>query len=542
VIVRGRRYRFDAFEFDPQTLELSENGQSVRVQRQPAMVLRLLLERPGDLVTREHLRQLIWGDDRHVDIDRSVAYCLRHLRAALRDEARTPRYIETLRGIGYRFVGSVATHQAAGVPDGDAAPAFVSPSWWRRAAPGLSASVVAAVLILLVAVDWRAMRKQAAVEPTSGVGQEVLLRRAGSYLSRDRIPDVKNALAVYQHALAMAPDSARALAGVGAAESRLAFHRRDGEGAIAALSKSREARRRAPRDPDVLGAVAWSLLAAGRFGEAADAYHAAIAAAPDRPELVDELALLEYQRGRIDISIRLLARRWQRFDPHPTPAGFIGTALSQLGFDTEARGWQQLAADLAPDDVQARYLEASIALRHGNVDAAHRLIEPVAAQPDAGALVVWLAAVIDAQRRGPDAALPALMSAVGDMPGAWNVRSVLADLLAASGRTDEARQELHRTIETCRRGLVDAPDSPFWPRCLASSLAFGGDVEGGVLWYRRAFDLGWRRLASDRADGWLRRLEGDPRFAAVQKEMAEDLDRMRRRVLGAGVPVAPILR
>lgn len=77
------------------------------LQRQPSRLLELLTSRPGEIVTREEIRQALWGDDTHVDFERSLNFCVARLRSALRDNAASPAYIETLPTRGYRFIAAV---------------------------------------------------------------------------------------------------------------------------------------------------------------------------------------------------------------------------------------------------------------------------------------------------------------------------------------------------------------------------------------------------------------------------------------------------
>lgn len=107
-----RVVRFDDFELDPVTLELRKAGELVKLQQQPARVLAALVEHAGDLVTRESLRAAIWGDDTFVDFDRGLNYCINQIRGALGDTAESPRYLETLRGRGYRFIGTIQSAPA----------------------------------------------------------------------------------------------------------------------------------------------------------------------------------------------------------------------------------------------------------------------------------------------------------------------------------------------------------------------------------------------------------------------------------------------
>src|SRR4051812_41367421 len=95
------RLRFGAFEADLTTGELWRSGTRLRLQEQPFQVLGMLLARPGELVTREELRQKLWPADTFVDFDHSLNTAINKLRDALGDSAGDPRYIETLARRGY---------------------------------------------------------------------------------------------------------------------------------------------------------------------------------------------------------------------------------------------------------------------------------------------------------------------------------------------------------------------------------------------------------------------------------------------------------
>src|SRR5437870_8366841 len=99
--------RFGAFELRKDAGELRREGTKIRLQEQPLQILRILLEEPGQVVTREELRQRIWPSDTFVDFDHGINNAIKRLREALGDTAETPRYIETLPRRGYRFIGSI---------------------------------------------------------------------------------------------------------------------------------------------------------------------------------------------------------------------------------------------------------------------------------------------------------------------------------------------------------------------------------------------------------------------------------------------------
>jgi TolB-like protein/Tfp pilus assembly protein PilF len=100
---------FETFELDLRVGELRKQGVRVELQEQPFQILAMLLERPGQVVTREELRGRLWPSDTFVDFDHSLNKAINKLREALGDSADTPRFIETLAKRGYRFLHIVAT-------------------------------------------------------------------------------------------------------------------------------------------------------------------------------------------------------------------------------------------------------------------------------------------------------------------------------------------------------------------------------------------------------------------------------------------------
>jgi TolB-like protein/DNA-binding winged helix-turn-helix (wHTH) protein/tetratricopeptide (TPR) repeat protein len=108
----SHRLRFDEFEIDLRSAELWVRGHRTRLQDQPFQVLRVLLERRGEIVTRDELKQTLWPADTFVDFDDGLNTAVRKIRDALVDSAEKPRYIETIPRRGYRFVGRLAVAPA----------------------------------------------------------------------------------------------------------------------------------------------------------------------------------------------------------------------------------------------------------------------------------------------------------------------------------------------------------------------------------------------------------------------------------------------
>jgi TolB-like protein/DNA-binding winged helix-turn-helix (wHTH) protein/Tfp pilus assembly protein PilF len=110
---------FGAFEFNLHTGELRKHGLRVRLQGQPVKVLAMLLQRPGELVTREELQKGLWPADTYVDFEHSLNAAMKRLRSALGDSAEAPIFVETLAGRGYRFIAAFS-HPAEEVPQATA--------------------------------------------------------------------------------------------------------------------------------------------------------------------------------------------------------------------------------------------------------------------------------------------------------------------------------------------------------------------------------------------------------------------------------------
>jgi Tol biopolymer transport system component/DNA-binding winged helix-turn-helix (wHTH) protein len=152
--------RFGPFTFDVRTGELHKGGTRIKVPDQSIEILRTLLERPGELITREELRQRLWPDNTYVDFEHGLNAAVRRLRDVLGDSADAPRYIETLPRRGYRFVEAVLEVPAGpGAPNGirDALEPIEAPKpkpllAWRERVAWIAVAMLTVVVIALVAI------------------------------------------------------------------------------------------------------------------------------------------------------------------------------------------------------------------------------------------------------------------------------------------------------------------------------------------------------------------------------------------------------
>jgi len=159
---------FSDFELDLRARELRKLGVKVKLQEQPFQILQILLEHPGEVVTREELQRRIWPADTFVDFDHGLYNAIKRLREALGDTADTPQFIETLPKRGYRFIGTLNGNgigvlpaeqvarqavRAAPEPKAPSAPVTLTTRRrWRFVLWGAAAMVVVAAVVLLLLV------------------------------------------------------------------------------------------------------------------------------------------------------------------------------------------------------------------------------------------------------------------------------------------------------------------------------------------------------------------------------------------------------
>jgi DNA-binding winged helix-turn-helix (wHTH) protein/Tfp pilus assembly protein PilF len=186
--------RFGIFEINLAAAELRKKGARIKLQEQPFQVLAALLRRPGEIVTKEELKEKIWADDTFVDFDHSLSTAVNKIREALGDSATSPRFIETVPRRGYRFIGGATVAPGDGA-SGDAAPgdAVAVPTetptatigsrrWW---AWGLAA--VALVALVVFGISARRHLAEPAPPAPAGQGRPSNNAEANGYFSKAQL-------------------------------------------------------------------------------------------------------------------------------------------------------------------------------------------------------------------------------------------------------------------------------------------------------------------------------------------------------------------
>jgi DNA-binding winged helix-turn-helix (wHTH) protein/TolB-like protein len=154
--------KFGEFEFDAVTGELRRRGQPVRLQAQPARVLAILVENAGQVITRDALREALWGGDTFVDFDKGLNFAIAQVRTALGDSADAPSFVRTLPKRGYQFIAPTEVDDAHRIDsesalDARAARPHVEPVVYGGSAVRWTVAAVA-ILCVAAAAAWWASR------------------------------------------------------------------------------------------------------------------------------------------------------------------------------------------------------------------------------------------------------------------------------------------------------------------------------------------------------------------------------------------------
>jgi len=298
-------YRFGEFEVRSESGELFRNGARVRVQEQSLQVLLALLENPGGVVSRDQLRERLWPDGTYVDFEHSLNAAVKRLRAALDDDADSPRYIETLPKRGYRLAVDVSCESA---PLGSARETQAASPPERQGTPRWAVAVVIVLVLtagVTIALLWRRHSDaNAAGEPAppqNAEAYELYLRSLGykyeypangqavALLERSTALDSRSARSWYELARRYYVEASQAARGRGYYEQARGANRRALElapdfaparslqvtldveaGQVAAAYRTALAMTREnPRDPNAHFALSYALRYGGMFEEAA---------------------------------------------------------------------------------------------------------------------------------------------------------------------------------------------------------------------------------------------------------------------------------
>jgi DNA-binding winged helix-turn-helix (wHTH) protein len=216
-------FSFGPFEVRTRSRELFKHGVKLKLRPQPFQILNELLSKPGELVTREELRDKLWSSETFVDFEQSLNTSVKELRAVIGDSATEPQYIETVPRLGYRFIATVQAVQPT-APNGDSAASIaaadpvlaVVPTKKTRAWPRLwAAALMAATLLTVVGYMKFATSASAKAHRSPNPAAINPYLRGRAMLDAHNISDIGRGLAQFQEAIREDPDFAPPYAALG---------------------------------------------------------------------------------------------------------------------------------------------------------------------------------------------------------------------------------------------------------------------------------------------------------------------------------------
>jgi DNA-binding winged helix-turn-helix (wHTH) protein/tetratricopeptide (TPR) repeat protein len=499
---QAHEWRFDGWTLLRASGELVGHGTRIHLPPQPQQVLEALLERPGEMVTREHLKERLWPRG-VVEFDTALNSAVRRLRTALGDQADTPRYIETIPRRGYRFIGALespafaeakvaavaptaAAHppapcvvESAGRPAVPPVPSSAPAAWWRRPGPGRRVPagwlVVAGVGVLLWALwgaaSFESLREphprsgssaEAASEPPGPAGAAhpaaaqagEVLARAQFFFQRRGPGDVERAKQLFAQALAVDPGLARAwvgLAGVHWIEAVEGRAPRD-----AALAALRDAANRAlALDPGLAEAhlrLGHYYLAKGDRPAQLAQVSRALELEPGNPMSLSAASGLALSAGRLDEAVAL-QRRAVEADPLTVAQRYnLAWLLYLAGRWAEADEELVAVRDLTRDPQRVASLRCLVAVADGRFLDARELAGAIPRDVERQQCLALahhgLGRAADA-----DAALRSLVQSAGDRH-----LVEIAEVYAFRGDTDRAFEWLETAIARSRSKDVFPPE------------------------------------------------------------------------------------
>ncbi len=487
--------KFGTFEVDLSAGELYREGRLLHLQQQPFAVLRALIEQPGDVVTRDALRQRLWPDGVVVDYDQSLNKSLTKLREALGDTAGNPRFVQTLPKRGYRFIAPVTLPQASvarGTPPAPPAPSgdvLVRPPHRLKRRPLAVALSVGA--LLAIAASMHSARQAHAVPETPSTRRDLsaatpivaardAFERGRLALGRGTESSVRQSVELFTRAIAFSPRYARAHAELAQAWSTLG-----GDGTAeprGAWTRARQA--------------ATSALAMDPTLSAAHAALGRVALVHDRDWHTAET---HFQRAIVLEPGNAIARAW------------YASGLSAIGQHeaAESEAYRAVAADslslvtnttLGTVLYRARRFEEAMAIIRRALE-----VDPEFA-PAQRAL-----GLIQLQLQRPEEASKAFAVVArrrGDCPAA------LAELAHARAKAGDAAE--------ARRLVADATARAHREYGSPASLAFGylgiGRTDEALSWLERAREAEPAALVAAAADPMWDELRAHPRFRALVED------------------------
>jgi len=481
-----RILRFGVFELEPCSGELRKHGNRIRVPDQSLQVLVSLLARPGEIVTREELRSVLWPDGTTVDFDTGLNAAVKKLRGALGDSGALPRYIETIPRRGYRLMVSVSCEEA-GLSEPSAPVSRISATRW----PWNRYGKFAALVILLVAggaIAFPTIRRYRVGPARDPWGLPSKNAEANGYFSKAQLftgaglEDLGRARHMYERALQLDPRFGRARAEYGFTHLLMVVH---------GYSNSPE----------------W-------FYKAEEEIHRGLRDDPGFSHGYAALAALYLHHGRKEHAPRE-AERALRLNPQDVDARhWLATYHWYSGDSSMARKLEMENLARLPRFFPARMILGELAREGGDWQTSIREHEQVLEYDPQNGFVLELLARAYMDAGHLDRARLTLARQRPDDRSSFRTRAVEALLLALEGRREHAL----RTMDAATVRYLEV--NPLFTLTGVEFNAVMGRVPEAIDWLERAVRNGDHRASWFGRDPALQSIRKDERFRQILNSIA----------------------
>lgn len=497
----GSAVKFEEFELDIGSGELRRRGRRIRLGPQPLETLTALVAAPGEIVSREALRKRIWGEGTFVDFEHGLNFCIREIRSKLGDDAKRPRFIETIPRRGYRFIARVS-----------------------------------------------AVPSNGSGSPKEVQAHEIYVRARAS-LNQAGKESLEEARSLFEQAIALDPDYTMAHSGLGATYALRNINRRDPEDLNSALLHLRKA---LDHDAELAEPYPWLCYVYIRLGRLEEAIQAGRQGVKLLPDLVQAqyflgmayFASTEWGLDNYQVAVghllkaTLIAPRWQ--------ATWLGLSYIALLTGDYARA-REFAGHLLPQPgatVELPFLGgehalASVEMRNGEWKQARKILLEFLQRMKSSdhmyrdtmsAAAACILGDVYLRERAIDDALASYRRAwhilqehrriMGHARLCARAQAGLALAYASQGDRDRAAGLLSKAIETAEACTSVAHSVPVVSLAeqfytIAAAHAGLGATDEAMRALRRAAASGWRDAEWLRRDPLLEPLRGSPEFAAI---------------------------
>lgn len=557
--------RFGPFQLDARSGQVRKDGVGLKLQGQPIQILELLLEHPGELVTREELRQLLWPSDTFVDFDHSLNTAIKKLRQALDDDPTIPRYIETIPKRGYRFIGDVDRQQPLEPGHQQSAPAPL----WRRLRILLHRHyvVAAAIALLLVIAIYaytaaRVRRGAPLLSVKNGRAAHELYLGGMKDLDRwDKAGKIDTAISRFGQAIVADPKFALAFSAL--CEAYWAKYRIDHnlEWVKEAETNCRRAAELSTRLPAVYVTLSRLHNGQGEHDLALQEIQQALELEPRDPDALLGKASIYASMGRIDeaeaIYKNAAALRPQHWGAYYELGGFY---YRQRRFADAAAQFEKVL-EITPDNAMVHAtLGAMLQLLKDDAQAEKHLKQAIEFQPSYAAYTNLGALYYTQKRWSESAAMTLRALQINDTDWrAWSNLGLAYEWLGQVPEADEAyRQELvrveriadvnaddteagaevgmlyarqkqrNKAIERIEAALARAPDDPTILANAAECYEYLGDRSSALAFVKKALAKGFTFSELENNPG-NRQLLLDPRFQTIAKQFRTNRNPVQQR-------------